>query len=124
MQNLRQQNGPTVTATPQVKPVTHGDSGTLSQSSSLPHSPVHMPLFGDSGRNPTGVSLALATGIFKQVRVGEQAKPFKMLKFRTMFTGADPALHQEPAEVRLMIAHPPPWRGEPEVEKLDCSSLR
>lgn len=32
---------------------------------------------------------------FKQVRVGEQAKPFKMLKFRTMFTGADPALHQE-----------------------------
>ena len=32
---------------------------------------------------------------FKQVRVGEQAKPFKMLKFRTMFTGADPKLHQE-----------------------------
>jgi lipopolysaccharide/colanic/teichoic acid biosynthesis glycosyltransferase len=32
---------------------------------------------------------------FKQVRVGEQAKPFRMLKFRTMFTGSDPALHQE-----------------------------
>jgi lipopolysaccharide/colanic/teichoic acid biosynthesis glycosyltransferase len=32
--------------------------------------------------------------LFKQVRIGEQAKPFRMLKFRTMITGADPALHQ------------------------------
>ena len=32
---------------------------------------------------------------FKQLRVGEQAKPFRMLKFRTMYTGADPALHRE-----------------------------
>ena len=32
---------------------------------------------------------------FKQMRVGEGAKPFKMLKFRTMFTGVDAALHQE-----------------------------
>jgi lipopolysaccharide/colanic/teichoic acid biosynthesis glycosyltransferase len=33
--------------------------------------------------------------LFRQARVGEQAKPFRMLKFRTMYTGADPALHQE-----------------------------
>jgi lipopolysaccharide/colanic/teichoic acid biosynthesis glycosyltransferase len=33
--------------------------------------------------------------LFRQVRVGEQAKPFRMLKFRTMFTNADPKLHQE-----------------------------
>ena len=32
MQNFLQQNGPTVTATPHVKPVLHGDSGTRSQS--------------------------------------------------------------------------------------------
>lgn len=33
--------------------------------------------------------------LFKQNRIGEQGKPFQMLKFRTMFTGADQALHQE-----------------------------
>jgi lipopolysaccharide/colanic/teichoic acid biosynthesis glycosyltransferase len=32
---------------------------------------------------------------FRQVRVGEHAKTFKMLKFRTMYTGVDAALHQE-----------------------------
>ena len=32
---------------------------------------------------------------FKQVRLGEHAKPFKMLKFRTMFTGVENTLHQE-----------------------------
>jgi lipopolysaccharide/colanic/teichoic acid biosynthesis glycosyltransferase len=32
---------------------------------------------------------------FRQVRIGQRAKPFKMLKFRTMFTGVDHAVHQE-----------------------------
>ena len=40
MQNFLQQNGPTVTATPHVKPVLQGDSGTRSQSSSDEHSAV------------------------------------------------------------------------------------
>src|SRR5690349_17750688 len=43
MQNFLQQNGPTVTATPHVKPVLHGDSGTRSQSSSDSHSAVQRP---------------------------------------------------------------------------------
>src|SRR6476659_3435787 len=44
MQNFLQQNGPTVTATPHVKPETQGDSGTRSQSSLVEHSAVHRPL--------------------------------------------------------------------------------
>jgi lipopolysaccharide/colanic/teichoic acid biosynthesis glycosyltransferase len=32
---------------------------------------------------------------FRQVRVGQRARPFKMLKFRTMFSGVDHAVHQE-----------------------------
>src|SRR3954468_22862023 len=56
MQNLRQQNGPTVTATPQVKPVVHGLSGTRSQSSSEPHSAVHRPLLPAGDDEPGGSS--------------------------------------------------------------------
>jgi lipopolysaccharide/colanic/teichoic acid biosynthesis glycosyltransferase len=33
--------------------------------------------------------------IFRQVRIGQMMKPFTMLKFRTMYTGADPRLHRE-----------------------------
>lgn len=33
--------------------------------------------------------------LFKQVRVGEDAQPFTMLKFRTMQVNADPAIHQQ-----------------------------
>src|SRR2546425_3359852 len=67
MQNLRQQNGPTVTATPQVKPLMHGDSGTRSHSSLLAHSAVHRPLV------PLGYMLffggvGFESGTFKQVR--------------------------------------------------------
>jgi lipopolysaccharide/colanic/teichoic acid biosynthesis glycosyltransferase len=32
---------------------------------------------------------------FRQVRIGQRARPFKMLKFRTMFSGVDHAVHQE-----------------------------
>jgi lipopolysaccharide/colanic/teichoic acid biosynthesis glycosyltransferase len=32
---------------------------------------------------------------FRQVRIGQRATPFKMLKFRTMFSGVDHAVHQE-----------------------------
>jgi lipopolysaccharide/colanic/teichoic acid biosynthesis glycosyltransferase len=32
---------------------------------------------------------------FRQQRIGRGAKPFEILKFRTMYTGADHALHQE-----------------------------
>src|SRR5665647_2156866 len=56
MQNLRQQNGPTVTATPHVKPVVHGDSGTRSQSSSALHSAVHRPLLPAGNELPAGSS--------------------------------------------------------------------
>src|SRR3954468_25067020 len=54
MQNLRQQNGPTVTATPQVKPVVHGLSGTRSQSSSELHSAVQRPLLPAGNDEPAG----------------------------------------------------------------------
>ena len=56
MQNFLQQNGPTVTATPHVKPVVHGDSGTRSQSPSLEHSAVHRPLLPDGNTLPGGSS--------------------------------------------------------------------
>src|SRR3954465_4820108 len=56
MQNFRQQNGPTVTATPHVKPVVHGLSGTRSQSLSLLHSAVHRPLLPDGNVLPGGSS--------------------------------------------------------------------
>lgn len=32
---------------------------------------------------------------FRQDRVGEMATPFRMIKFRSMFTGSDSAIHQE-----------------------------
>jgi lipopolysaccharide/colanic/teichoic acid biosynthesis glycosyltransferase len=35
------------------------------------------------------------TVLFRQVRVGRLAKPFTMLKFRTMYAGADDKVHQE-----------------------------
>src|SRR5262245_53387409 len=56
MQNFLQQNGPTVTATPQVKPVLHGDSGTRSQSSELSHSAVQRPLLPSGYIDPIGSS--------------------------------------------------------------------
>src|ERR1051325_10964476 len=61
MQNFRQQNGPTVTATPQVKPVLHGDSGTRSQSSLLEHSAVHRPFVPLGYVEPGGRSLPSGT---------------------------------------------------------------
>ena len=33
--------------------------------------------------------------IFRQVRIGQMMKPFKMFKFRTMYLDADPRLHHE-----------------------------
>src|SRR5678815_147465 len=56
MQNLLQQYGPAVTGKRQLKPVTHGDSGTRSQLSSLLHSAVHRPLFAGGGVPPGGSS--------------------------------------------------------------------
>src|SRR5258708_29344179 len=56
MQNFLQQNGPTVTATPHVKPVLHGDSGTRSQSPSCSHSAVHRPLLPAGNSLPGGSS--------------------------------------------------------------------
>src|SRR6478735_1657081 len=61
MQNFRQQNGPTVTATPHVKPVTHGDSGTRSQSPSLSHSAVQRPTLPSGNVEPLGRSLPCGT---------------------------------------------------------------
>src|SRR6185503_9436278 len=66
MQNFRQQNGPTVTATPQVKPVLHGDSGTRSQSSDESHSAVHRPLLPSGYVLPMGSSRP--SGTRRQVR--------------------------------------------------------
>src|SRR5688572_16661828 len=56
MQNFLQQNGPTVTATPHVKPVLHGDSGTRSQSSDDSHSAVQRPLLPSGYVLPIGSS--------------------------------------------------------------------
>src|SRR5688572_19552319 len=56
MQNFLQQNGPTVTATPHVKPVLQGDSGTRSQSSDDSHSAVHRPLLPSGYIEPIGSS--------------------------------------------------------------------
>src|ERR1700749_4721724 len=61
MQNFRQQNGPAVTAMPQVKPVMHGDSGTRSQSLSAVHSAVHRPLLPSGNWLPGGSSRDLGT---------------------------------------------------------------
>src|SRR3569623_751164 len=66
MQNFRQQNGPTVTATPHVKPVTHGDSGTRSQSPSDSHSAVQRPTLPSGYVDPFGRSLPCGTR--RQVR--------------------------------------------------------
>jgi lipopolysaccharide/colanic/teichoic acid biosynthesis glycosyltransferase len=33
--------------------------------------------------------------ILRQLRIGQGGRPFAMLKFRTMFDGSDPAIHQE-----------------------------
>jgi lipopolysaccharide/colanic/teichoic acid biosynthesis glycosyltransferase len=32
---------------------------------------------------------------FRQVRIGQQVRPFTMLKFRSMYTGADPKIHRD-----------------------------
>src|SRR5690242_12634682 len=66
MQNFLQQKAPTVTATPQVKPVTQGDSGTRSQSLSLSHSAVHRPTLPSGKVLPGGRSLPCGTR--RQVR--------------------------------------------------------
>src|SRR6476469_8670620 len=66
MQNFLQQNGPTVTATPHVKPVTHGDSGTRSQSLSDEHSAVQRPTFPSGYVETFGRSLPCGTR--RQVR--------------------------------------------------------
>jgi lipopolysaccharide/colanic/teichoic acid biosynthesis glycosyltransferase len=33
--------------------------------------------------------------LYRQVRVGRRGEPFEMLKFRSMFVNADPAIHQQ-----------------------------
>src|SRR5437762_3292214 len=71
MQNRRQQNGPTSTAMPHVKPVLHGDSGTRSQSSALEHSAVHRPLVPLGYVEPGGRSLT--SGTRKHVRVTQSS---------------------------------------------------
>src|ERR1700733_7456186 len=67
MQNFSQQNGPTVTATPHVKPPTHGDSGTRSQSLSAEHSAVHNPLAPVGYMLPGGGD-GFVSGTRRQVR--------------------------------------------------------
>src|SRR5262245_44696693 len=71
MQNLRQQNGPTVTATPHVKPVMHGDSGTRSQSESALHSAVQSPLLPGGNVEPGGSSRP--SGTRRHVRVTQSS---------------------------------------------------
>src|SRR5687768_543121 len=66
MQNLRQQNGPTLTATAHANPPAHGESGERSQSSSETHSAVHRPL-GPAGNSEPGGS-SCASGIRRHVR--------------------------------------------------------
>src|SRR5215813_3863749 len=71
MQNFRQQNGPTVTAMPHVKPVMHGDSGTRSQSLSASHSAVHRPFVPPGYMLPGGSSRP--SGTRKHVRVTQSS---------------------------------------------------
>src|ERR1044071_5802622 len=71
MQKFLQQNGPAVTAMPQVKPVMHGDSGTRSQSLSALHSAVHRPLLPLGYWLPGGSSRDLGTR--RQVRVTQSS---------------------------------------------------
>src|SRR5215470_13774922 len=71
MQNFLQQNGPTVTAMPHVKPVMHGDSGTRSQSLSASHSAVHRPLVPLGYMLPGGS--VLVSGTRKHVRVTQSS---------------------------------------------------
>ena len=66
MQNLRQQNGPTLTATAHAKPLAQGESADRSQSSSETHSAVHRPV-GPAGYTEPGGS-SCASGIRRQVR--------------------------------------------------------
>src|SRR5450432_2671793 len=56
MQNFLQQKGPTVTATPHVKPSVQGDSGTRSQSPSAEHSAVQRPELPAGKTEPGGSS--------------------------------------------------------------------
>lgn len=54
--------------------------------------------------------------LFRQVRVGRGARPFTMLKFRTMRSDADPAVHQQ--YVKGFIAAGASASGEKQVFKL------
>ena len=60
------------------------------QPDALDHSVAGVP--GDRGAGEVDVRGPV---FFRQVRIGEKAKPFTMLKFRTMTSNADHALHQE-----------------------------
>src|SRR5690348_4375020 len=72
MQNFLQQKGPTVTGIAQVKPLTHGDSGTRSQSSAVEHSAVHRPDVPVGGIEPFG-GLGLVAGTRRHVRVTQSS---------------------------------------------------
>src|SRR5262249_38727998 len=72
MQSFLQQNGPTVTATPQVKPLMQGDSGTRSQSSLPAHSAVQRPLVPFGYMLPLG-GVGLLSGTLRHSRVTQSS---------------------------------------------------
>src|SRR5215471_2509265 len=72
MQSFLQQNGPTVTATPHVKPLMHGDSGTRSQSSLFVHVAVHRPFVPLGYMAPFG-GVGFVSGTFKHSRVTQSS---------------------------------------------------
>jgi lipopolysaccharide/colanic/teichoic acid biosynthesis glycosyltransferase len=49
--------------------------------------------------------------LFGQTRIGEGMKPFTMLKFRTMHTGADPGLHRDYVTRFIKSGSAPPEPG-------------
>lgn len=55
--------------------------------------------------------------LFRQSRIGQGARPFTMLKFRTMQAGADPALHKQYVS-GFIKADPPASAGETKVFKI------
>lgn len=48
---------------------------------------------------------------FRQLRIGQNGRPFRMLKFRTMFVNADPTIHQQYVEQFIQANEQPAPEG-------------
>jgi lipopolysaccharide/colanic/teichoic acid biosynthesis glycosyltransferase len=55
---------------------------------------------------------------FRQVRIGYMLRPFRMLKFRTMYAGADPGPHHEFVSWFIKASHQAPAPGKAGLFKL------